>query len=132
MGFSNSTTSMRKRVETELAAIFSDPKSPLAGVIRLVPLPRLNSILVITPQSKYLQSVETWIKRLDIGGTSAGRRIYVYDVQNGRAEDLARSLNRILSLPGADDFGAGRGPGYQSATGAGGGSSLRGGSGGSG
>jgi general secretion pathway protein D len=88
-----------KTVETELAEIFSDPKSPLAGVVRLVPLARLNTILVITPQPKYLQSVETWIKRLDVGGTTAGRRLYVYDVQNGRAEDLAKSLNHILSLP---------------------------------
>jgi general secretion pathway protein D len=93
-----------KTAVSELSEIFSDPKSPLAGVVRLVPLTRLNTILVITPQQKYLQSVETWIKRLDIGGTSAGRRIYVYDVQNGRAEDLAKSLNRILSLPtGGED-----------------------------
>ena len=88
-----------KTAVSELSEIFADPKSPLAGVIRLVPLTRLNTILAITPQKQYLQSVETWIKRLDIGGTSAGRRIYVYDVQNGRAEDLAKSLNRILSLP---------------------------------
>jgi general secretion pathway protein D len=134
-----------KTVETELSAIFADPKSPLAGVIRLVPLPRLNTILVITPQPKYLQSVETWIKRLDIGGTSAGRRIYVYDVQNGRAEDLARSLNHILSLPsGMDDsttmsrgfsstspgaqfsFGGGLGVGSGSGSGVGGGSSFGG------
>jgi general secretion pathway protein D len=102
-----------KTVETELAEIFADPKSPLAGVVRLVPLARLNTILVITPQPKYLQSVETWIKRLDVGGTSAGRRIYVYDVQNGRAEDLAKSLNHILSLPtfGDDSTQSGRGYG---------------------
>jgi general secretion pathway protein D len=105
-----------KTVETELSEIFADPKSPLAGVVRLVPLPRLNTILVITPQPKYLQSVETWIKRLDIGGTSAGRRIYVYDVQNGRAEDLARSLNHILSLPTVGDDTAQTRSGYTSAT----------------
>jgi general secretion pathway protein D len=92
-----------KTAVTELSDIFADPKSPMAGVVRLVPLTRLNTILVITPQQKYLAAVETWIKRLDVGGTSAGRRIYVYDVQNGRAEDLARSLNRILSLPTSGD-----------------------------
>jgi general secretion pathway protein D len=92
-----------KTAVSELSDILADPKSPLSGVVRLIPLTRLNTILAITPQQKYLQAVETWIKRLDIGGTSAGRRIYVYDVQNGRAEDLARSLNRILSLPTADD-----------------------------
>jgi general secretion pathway protein D len=98
-----------KTAVTELSEIFADPKSPLAGVVRLVPLTRLNTILAITPQQKYLQAIETWIKRLDIGGTSAGRRIYVYDVQNGRAEDLAKSLNRILSLPTfAEDQAQGR------------------------
>ena len=92
-----------KTAATELSEIFADPKSPLSGVVRLVPLARLNTILAITPQRKYLDAVETWIKRLDIGGTSAGRRIYVYDVQNGRAEDLAKSLNKILSLPTSSD-----------------------------
>lgn len=111
-GFFNLNYVDAKTVESELTTIFADPKSPLSGVIRLVPLPRLNSILAITAQPKYLESVETWIKRLDIGGTSAGRRIYVYDVQNGRAEDLARSLNRILSLPaGGEDLGQSRGLG---------------------
>jgi general secretion pathway protein D len=113
-GFFNLNYVDAKTVETELAEIFADPKSPLAGVVRLVPLPRLNSILVITPQPKYLQSVETWIKRLDIGGTSAGRRIYVYDVQNGRAEDLAKSLNHILSLPTVNDDSAQSRSGFSS------------------
>jgi general secretion pathway protein D len=102
-GFFNLNYVDAKTAVTELSEIFADPKSPLAGVVRLVPITRLNTILVITPQQKYLQAVETWIKRLDVGGTSAGRRIYVYDVQNGRAEDLAKSLNKILSLPTTDD-----------------------------
>lgn len=111
-GFFNLNYVDAKTAVTELTDIFADPKSPLAGVVRLIPLTRLNTILVITPQPKYLQSVETWIKRLDIGGTSAGRRIYVYDVQNGRAEDLAKSLNKILSLPtSGDDSGTGQ-PGF--------------------
>jgi general secretion pathway protein D len=105
-GFFNLSYVDAKTVEGELSNIFADPKSPLAGLVRIVPLARLNSILVITPQPKYLQSVETWVKRLDVGGTSAGRRIFVYDVQNGRAEDLARSLNHILSLPTAGDDSA--------------------------
>jgi general secretion pathway protein D len=102
-GFFNLNYVDAKTAVTELSEIFADPKSPLAGVVRLVPVTRLNTILVITPQPKYLQAVEAWIKRLDVGGTSAGRRIYVYDVQNGRAEDLAKSLNKILSLPTTDE-----------------------------
>ncbi len=84
-GFFNLNYVDAKTAVTELAEIFADPKSPLAGVVQLVPITRLNTILVITPHQEYLKAVETWVKRLDVGGTSAVRRIYVYDVQNGRA-----------------------------------------------
>jgi general secretion pathway protein D len=87
-----------RTLATELQQVFGDEKSPLAGVVRIVPLPRLNSLLAITPRPDYLQQVEGWVKRLDLGGTTPGRRIYVYDVQNGRAADLAKSLSQILAL----------------------------------
>jgi general secretion pathway protein D len=87
-----------KTLADELGVIFSEAKSPIASVIRLVPLARLNSLMVITHEPTYLKEVEAWIKRLDIGAASPGRRIYVYDVQNGKAEDLALSLSKILSL----------------------------------
>ncbi len=88
-----------KTLAGELTEVFASAKSPIAGVVRFVPLPRLNSIMVITPQAKYLKDVEEWIKRLDLGATTPGRRIYVYDVQNGKADDLAHSLSSILSIP---------------------------------
>lgn len=87
-----------KTLSAELETILVSDKSPLAGVVRFIPLGRLNSLLVVTPQTKYLKDVEAWIKRLDLGATTPGRRIYVYDVQNAKADDLARSLSRILSL----------------------------------
>lgn len=87
-----------KTITVELAAIFADPRSPIGSVVRLVPLSRLNSVMVVTHEPSYLKQVEEWIKRLDIGATTPGRRIYVYDVQNGKADDLAESLSRILSI----------------------------------
>jgi general secretion pathway protein D len=87
-----------KTIAGELAEVFSGARSPIAGVVRFVPLARLNALMVITPQPKYLQDVESWIKRLDLGATTPGRRIYVYDVQNGKADDLAHSLGSILSI----------------------------------
>lgn len=87
-----------KTLASELGEVFSDSKSPIAGVVRIVPLTRLNALLVITPQEKYLSEVEEWIKRLDVSTTTPGRRIYVYDVQNGKADELSKSLSSILSL----------------------------------
>ena len=87
-----------KTITGELATIFADPRSPIGNVVRLVPLSRLNSVMVVTHEPSYLKQVEDWIKRLDIGATTPGRRIYVYDVQNGKADDLAESLSRILSI----------------------------------
>jgi general secretion pathway protein D len=86
-----------KTLSGELDEVFSDPKSPIVGVVRFVPLARLNSLMVVTSQPKYLKDVEQWIKRLDQSVSTPGRRIYVYDVQNGKADDLADSLNQILS-----------------------------------
>lgn len=87
-----------KTVYPELEKIFGDKaQGPLAGVIRLVPIERLNGILVITPQPKYLEQAQIWLERLDkSGGTGAGR-LYVYPVQNGNAEKLAALLNQLFS-----------------------------------
>ncbi len=83
----------------ELSKVFSGPDSPIAGMIQFVPLKSINSVLVITPQPKYLPLVDSWIKRFDVGSMSPGRHLYVYEVQNGRASDLANSLEEIFSLP---------------------------------
>lgn len=87
-----------KALVSELNTIFGDTRAPIANVVRFVPLSRLNSVMVITHEPAYLQHAEQWIRRLDVGVTAPGRRIYVYDVQNGKAEDLAESLGRILSV----------------------------------
>lgn len=84
----------------ELLQIFGDPQSPIAGLVRLIPIQRLNAILAVSPQAGYLKEVETWISRFDIGGATPGRKIYVYNVKNGRAGDLASALGRILGSRG--------------------------------
>jgi len=83
-------------ITKELLNVFGDPQSPIAGLIRLIPIARLNSVLVISPQQRYLEEVKDWITRFDIGGQIPGRKIYVYNVKNGRAVDLASALGQIL------------------------------------
>ncbi len=87
-----------KSLVADLETVFLEGDSPLAGVVRFVPIERLNAVLVISPQPAYLERAETWIDRLDRGAEGAGRRIFVYHVQNGRAADLAEVLSRIFEV----------------------------------
>ncbi|HRA22046.1 MAG TPA: type II secretion system secretin GspD [Usitatibacteraceae bacterium] len=71
---------------------------PLAGVVRVIPVERLNALLIVTTQPHYLKVAQTWIERLDrAGGATGGTRIHVYPVQNGKAENLASLLSEIFS-----------------------------------
>lgn len=92
-----------KTLGPELDQIFGEQsQSPLAGMFRFIPIERLNAILVITPQPRYLKEAENWIARLDRGGNQPGVRLYVYDVKNVKATDLADRLNDIFGGTGGD------------------------------
>lgn len=88
-------------LKTELDALFGEGEdSPLAGVVQILPIERLNALMVVTPNATYLDQVETWIKRLDRAGNEAGMRLFVYDVKNVKATDLADRLNDIFGSSG--------------------------------
>lgn len=90
-----------KTLAPELDQIFGEESgSPLAGMFRFIPIERLNAILVITPQRRYLDEAERWIARLDQGSNQPGARLYVYDVKNVKATDLADRLNDIFGSSG--------------------------------
>jgi general secretion pathway protein D len=88
---------------SELETVFlQDGQSPLAGMIRFAPIERLNAVLVISSQPAYLDRAQVWVERLDRGAEGAGRRIFVYYVENGRAEDLAGILSDVFSGDSSD------------------------------
>lgn len=74
-----------------------ESKTPVAGLLRFVPLSKLNAVIVVTPQAEYLKEVAVWIERLDGVG---GERLYVYQVQNSRADYVADLLNSLFNLGG--------------------------------
>ena len=81
----------------ELEAIFGEgADNPLAGMFRFMPLERLNAIMVITPQEKYLHKAKEWIMRLDRADSETSSNLYVYDVKNLKADDLAGYLNDVF------------------------------------
>ncbi|MEP5567938.1 MAG: type II secretion system secretin GspD [Halioglobus sp.] len=72
--------------------------SSMKDMIRVVPVARLNSILIVTPRAHYLDTVEKWIERLDEAHYSAlDRRLYVYPVQNTTASRLSDLINSIYT-----------------------------------
>lgn len=86
----------------EMDEIFEPPFDIIGSRIRLVPLPRLRSVLGIAGNRADLTRIEPWIRRLDAGG-SGKRKLYSYAVQNSRAADIAKSLQMVLG--GGNDGG---------------------------
>lgn len=79
----------------ELQKIFEPPYDIVGSRVRLVPLPRLRSVLVVAADRNDLAKIEPWIRRLDVG-MSGKRKLYNYAVQNGRAKDIASALQQVL------------------------------------
>lgn len=81
----------------ELDKVFGNlGTGPLAGLVRIVPIDRLNALLAVTPRPEYLKKVAEWVDRLDQNIGEAGRRLYVYHVQNGKASELAEVLGQVF------------------------------------
>lgn len=70
--------------------------NPLHGLVRVIPVERLNALVVVTPRSHILSQVETWIRRLDRPMDALEATLFVYPVQNGSAIHLAEMLNGLF------------------------------------
>jgi general secretion pathway protein D len=88
-----------KTLVSDLDKIFGPTaQGPLAGVVRIIPIERLNALLMVTTQPRYLETARGWVEKLDqLGGTSGGSRFFVYNVRNGRAENLAQLIGDLFS-----------------------------------
>jgi general secretion pathway protein D len=86
-------------LEEELSAILGDGKRGVAGgLVRLVAVKRLNAILAVSRQPRYLEQVRQWVERLDKpGGEGSGdQQLYIYFAQNAKAASLAEVLNDVF------------------------------------
>jgi general secretion pathway protein D len=70
--------------------------TPLAGMLRFLPIQRTNAIVAISAQPQYLNDVSHWIDTIDQGGGNEPK-MYVYDAKNLKATDLANYLRQIYS-----------------------------------
>jgi general secretion pathway protein D len=93
-------TSDRASVAKELETIFSANEGPGAKLVRFVPNKRLNAVLVITSRPAYLQRAATWIAKLDKLAHNNDDQLFVYEIQNRPAKELAQVLKSVLSSQG--------------------------------
>ena len=72
-------------------------QNPLGGLIRIVPIERMNALLVVTPNPALIERVREWIDKLDRGTGGEGVRFYVYNLQNSRAERVGPLLQQAFT-----------------------------------
>jgi general secretion pathway protein D len=71
--------------------------TPLAGIVRVLPIERVNGVLVITHRPDHIDAIQNLIKEFDWGLEGAsGRRLFVYELENGKAENIASVLQQIF------------------------------------
>lgn len=93
-------TSKPEAVASELNSIFGTKDGPGAKVIQFIPNDRLNSVLVITSRPAYLARAATWIGKLDKLAESNEDQLFVYQIQNRPAKELAEVLAAVLGTSG--------------------------------
>ncbi len=82
----------------ELEGVFTaGGKGGPRGPVRFIPVERLNAVMVISRQVRYIEEARHWIFRLDRTRSANEQRLFVYYVQNGRAADLAKTLRGVFS-----------------------------------
>jgi general secretion pathway protein D len=86
-----------KSVSQELDKLIGNrDTSPFTGILRIIPIERMNALLVISPNQVYIEQAKKWIERLD-SGAGESTRFYVYNLQNQRAERVAPLLQQAFT-----------------------------------
>jgi len=86
-----------KSVSQELDKVIGNrDTSPFTGILRIIPIERMNALLVISPNPVYIEQAKKWIERLD-SGSGEGTRFYVYNLQNQRAEHVGPLLQQAFT-----------------------------------
>jgi len=112
----------------ELEKVFqSQGEGPLGGLVRVLPMERVNAVLVVSSQPRYIDAAKRFAGLMNRVEDATARAWHVYYVQNGQSADLELLLQRAFTprnvspspappgttAPGAEQLtiGGGRAPG---------------------
>jgi general secretion pathway protein D len=82
-----------------MQAYASSVPQPESFTAQFIALPRINQLLVISHSETAWTYAKRWLDRIDVIAEGPGRRIFVYPVENGKADELANVLSAALGLP---------------------------------
>jgi len=71
--------------------------------LAVVPIERINSLVVFSSSQTLLEAVKGWIKRLD-EEVVTGQNIFIYPVQNVKAQDIADILKALYETEGTTNI----------------------------
>jgi general secretion pathway protein D len=86
---------MAKNLENIFGALDFSARGGKPSGINFVPIPRLNSLLVVSASPKTMEDVEKWIAELDRTGGGTSRAIHRYRVKYGKVTDIAAILAKL-------------------------------------
>jgi len=112
----------------ELEKVFqSQGEGPLGGLVRVLPMERVNAVLVVSSQPRYIDAAKRFANLMNRVEDATARAWHVYYVQNGQSADLELLLQKAFTprnvsptaappgttAPGAEQLtiGGGRAPG---------------------
>lgn len=89
-----------EEVVEELGHIMSGPGGEglpgIGAMVNIMPIDRLNSLMVVSPRAHYIEAIRGWVEELDtIDQAGAEPTLQVYPVRNGNAGQLAGLLSTI-------------------------------------
>lgn len=86
---------LRDELQEILRALAVNPKDHEG--VSIIPLERVNSLLLISKSGQLLDTTDRWIRELDVTPSGGGRdAIFVYNVRNSVASELAALVNSMI------------------------------------
>jgi len=87
-------------LESVLKAVSLDGKNV---TVRFLPVDRINTLIAVAPNPGVFDTIEVWLKKLDIPvkiALGGGSENHVYRLRYGRAECVAMALNQLYGIGG--------------------------------
>jgi general secretion pathway protein D len=91
----------------ELEKVFqSQGEGPLGGLVRVLPMERVNAVLVVSSQPRYIDAAKRFVGLMNRVEDATARTWHVYYVQNGQSADLELLLQRAFTPRNVSPTGA--------------------------